>query len=90
VERLIDRNDTALILLVVLVALPLLVWQFAVAVRRFHDFSLSGWYSLLIVLPGIQIVLLFIPGSKGANKYGKQPVQQLDVTSLLVDPRVKD
>lgn len=48
--------------------------QFAVIIKRYHDLGMSGWWSLMWLLPFLNIVVLiqcgFIAGNDGANKYG--------------------
>ncbi len=43
-------------------------------VRRLHDFDKSGWWYLLLFVPianlVMGLVLLFAPGTQGANRYG--------------------
>lgn len=43
-------------------------------VRRLNDINASGWLILLMLVPVanlvMTIVLLFVPGSKGVNRYG--------------------
>jgi uncharacterized membrane protein YhaH (DUF805 family) len=43
-------------------------------VRRFHDLNWSGWWTVAMFVPLVNIVviipLLFFRGTKGANKYG--------------------
>lgn len=85
VEHYLETHDLAATLVIFLVLIPLLVWQFAAAARRFHDFNFRGWWSILTILPGVQLFLLFMPGTKGENHYGIPPTQTLDVTSLLFD-----
>jgi uncharacterized membrane protein YhaH (DUF805 family) len=63
----------------------LLLWLFAAGARRLHDINMSGWFALLLVIPGMQLFLLLMPGTKGKNKYGTQPTQTLDVSALLND-----
>lgn len=48
----------------------------AVAVRRFHDCSKSGWLILLLAIPLINLfgfALLCRKGDRGANRYGPKP-----------------
>lgn len=58
----------------------------AVTVRRWHDQNQSGWFILLFVVLGLipivgglssiaQIVFMCLPGTKGPNKYGEDPLQ---------------
>lgn len=53
------------------VIFPLVV--FVMSIRRLHDFGLSGWWSLLILIPLAPLVLLVIPGKKEANRFGPVP-----------------
>ncbi len=64
----------------------------AVAVRRLHDINRSGWW-FLIALTVIGIVLLIYwyiqPGTRGANKYGADPLQSPsgpDFEGIIVEP----
>jgi uncharacterized membrane protein YhaH (DUF805 family) len=46
-------------------------------IRRLHDFNKPGWLCVLnVVFPaafGILLLLLFVPGTHGPNKYGEDP-----------------
>ncbi len=53
------------------VVFPLIV--FVMSIRRLHDFDLSGWWSLLALIPVVPIALVFIPGKKVANRFGPVP-----------------
>ena len=51
--------------------LPLL---FAIlTVKRAHDFNTGGWIALLLLVPVINLLFWFIPGSRGDNHFGEQP-----------------
>ncbi len=39
-------------------------------VQRCHDFNVTGWFALLIVVPLANLVFLFIPGTDGPNRFG--------------------
>lgn len=47
------------------------------SVRRLHDINLTGWYSILTLIPILgfifSTILLFVPGNKESNKYGEIP-----------------
>ncbi len=53
------------------VVFPLIV--FVMSIRRLHDFDLSGWWSLLALIPVVPLALVFIPGKKEANRFGPVP-----------------
>lgn len=54
-------------------------WSFfALTAKRLHDVGWSGWLSALVLLPGIGawmvcLVMILVPGQKGANRYGPEP-----------------
>ena len=60
--------------LVGIVTIASLVFGIIFAVRRFHDINASGWWSILVFVPLINLiamlVLIFAPGKPQANKYG--------------------
>ena len=58
---------------VAVVYIGMIVLSFFLAIQRCHDFNKSGWLSLIIFIPFAQLVLYFIPGTKGGNQYGLQP-----------------
>lgn len=43
-------------------------------IKRFHDLGWSGWWSLTIFIPLLNLIptclLLFMPGTSGANRFG--------------------
>ena len=39
-------------------------------IQRCHDFNMSGWLSLLIIVPIVNLMFLFIPGTDGPNRFG--------------------
>jgi uncharacterized membrane protein YhaH (DUF805 family) len=53
----------------------LFVWsKFALAAKRYHDVGVSGWYSLLLLIPFVGLLvfiyLLFAQGQQRDNDYG--------------------
>jgi uncharacterized membrane protein YhaH (DUF805 family) len=66
--------------------LAILVPSIAVQVRRFHDQDLSGWFVLLGFIPYIGglviIVFMCLPGTKGDNRYGADPLDPEGVDRL--------
>lgn len=42
-------------------------------IQRAHDFDSSGWMSLLMFVPLVNLIFWFIPGSVGENRFGKRP-----------------
>lgn len=54
----------------VLAWIVLLVLGFMLTIQRCHDFNVSGWLSLLMLVPLANLIFLFIPGTDGANRFG--------------------
>jgi uncharacterized membrane protein YhaH (DUF805 family) len=51
----------------------LFVIQFLLSIQRCHDFNTSGWASLLILIPLVNLLFWFLPGTPGANRFGPPP-----------------
>lgn len=58
-------------MLTMIVALAFLIPNIAVAVRRMHDNDKSGWW-ILVPIYNI-IVIWFMEGTKGPNRFGPDP-----------------
>jgi uncharacterized membrane protein YhaH (DUF805 family) len=43
------------------------------AIQRSHDMDASGWLSIVIFIPLVNLLFLFVPGTAGENRYGKPP-----------------
>jgi uncharacterized membrane protein YhaH (DUF805 family) len=59
-----------------IVGLGLLIPSLAVAVRRLHDTSRSGWWILLGLIPvvgAIILIVFYVQDSHGDNQYGPSP-----------------
>lgn len=63
----------------------LLPIYFGVLIRRWHDMNVTGWLSLVYLVPvadvAVYLVLQFAPGTPGANEYGlpRSPRDPVDV-----------
>jgi uncharacterized membrane protein YhaH (DUF805 family) len=72
----------AAILVVLATFLPCL----AAGVRRLHDTNSSGWWYLLAFVPYvggvIMLVWFCVPGTRGENRFGHDPLQQ-DVAEVF-------
>jgi len=66
--------------------LGILIPSIAVQVRRFHDQDLSGWFVLLGFIPyiGALVIIVFmcLPGTKGDNRFGPDPLDPEGVERL--------
>lgn len=43
---------------------------FMLTIQRCHDFNTTGWLALLSLVPLVNLMFWFIPGSDGRNRYG--------------------
>lgn len=74
-----------------------MLFQFAYltanVVRRLHDISYSGVAALFLLIPGVQIVVLLIlgivPGKKGLNRFGPDPLAIMTISSAAPYARVR-
>jgi uncharacterized membrane protein YhaH (DUF805 family) len=58
----------------ILLFYALLPIYFAVlTVRRAHDFNRGGWLALLLLVPVVNLMFWFIPGTPDENAYGAAP-----------------
>lgn len=60
-----------------LLALATLTLSVVLAIQRLHDFDASGWWAALNLVPlanlALYLVLLIMPGTQGANRFGDPP-----------------
>src|SRR5262245_6554768 len=40
------------------------------SIQRAHDFNVSGWLALLGLVPLVNLLFWFVPGTDGPNRYG--------------------
>jgi len=50
--------------------IAIMVVGFMLTIQRCHDFNTTGWLSLLVLVPLVNLIFWFIPGSDGPNDYG--------------------
>jgi uncharacterized membrane protein YhaH (DUF805 family) len=48
----------------------IVVIGFMLTIQRCHDFNMSGWLSLVMLVPLANLIFLFIPGTDGPNRFG--------------------
>jgi uncharacterized membrane protein YhaH (DUF805 family)/Tfp pilus assembly major pilin PilA len=66
-------GEGAVIAVVAIGYLVMLVIQFLPAIQRSHDMNVTGWLSLIQLVPFGPLVFLFAPGTPGENTYGNPP-----------------
>lgn len=50
--------------------IAIMIVGFMLTVQRCHDFNTTGWLSLLVLVPLVNLIFWFIPGTDGENNYG--------------------
>ncbi len=74
-------------LVVGLITLAAFMLSLSLMLRRFHDMGWSGWHSLWMIVPLVNIVfclmLLFKRGTAGDNQYGKDPEKEVRLWESL-------
>jgi uncharacterized membrane protein YhaH (DUF805 family) len=74
----------------VLILLPAYVAHlFSLYARRLHDLGKSGWYSLLCLVPYINLIvliyLLLKKGPETANRFGEVPSKEMKLLDALLN-----
>ena len=54
----------------ILLYIGLLVWMVMLTIQRAHDFNTTGWLSILAIVPLVNFIFWFIPGTDGENRFG--------------------
>ena len=71
-------NSSTIFWVAGLLSLPITVASILVAAQRCRDFGWTGWAVLIMLIPYIGglfgLAILFIPGNRGANRYGPDPI----------------
>jgi uncharacterized membrane protein YhaH (DUF805 family) len=50
--------------------IAIVVVGFMLTIQRCHDFNTTGWLSILVLIPLVNLIFWFIPGTDGQNDYG--------------------
>jgi Tfp pilus assembly major pilin PilA/uncharacterized membrane protein YhaH (DUF805 family) len=66
-------DPTAAILVGVVGYVAIIVAQFLLSIQRSHDMNVTGWLSLISLIPLGVLVFWLVPGTRGENDYGKPP-----------------
>jgi uncharacterized membrane protein YhaH (DUF805 family) len=78
------------IALMALAYIAVIVLSIMLTIQRSHDFNMSGWFSLLALVPLVNIIFWFIPGTDGPNRFGAKtpPNSVLVLIGLWIMPLV--
>lgn len=61
-----------------------MVLAFMLTIQRCHDFNTTGWLSLLVLVPLVNFIFWFIPGTDGRNRWGAPTPPNSTLTLVLV------
>ena len=73
-QRALTNSQNGII--TAIVGLAIILPSLAVAVRRLHDTSRSGWWLLIVIIPvvgAIILIVFWVQDSHGDNQYGPSP-----------------
>lgn len=77
------------IVFIVLIYIVMLIFGVCLGIRRLHDMNMSGWWILVLVIPGVGTIfglfMLFMPGTKAPNKYGNIPDSKRSIWKTLIN-----
>lgn len=75
---LFANNEYTMLVIAGVLSLAAAISGWAVGAQRCRDFGWTGWAILLTVVPYIgwlfAVVIIFIPGTLGPNRYGPDPL----------------
>jgi len=54
-----------------------------ITIQRCHDFNVTGWLALILLVPLAPIVFCFIPGTADSNNYGPPPPPNSTAVKVL-------
>lgn len=74
---LVVASETLSMIAIALAVLAMAAFSVCIGVQRLHDMGWSGWLWLLNFVPVVggvfSLLMLIIPGTQGANRYGPPP-----------------
>jgi uncharacterized membrane protein YhaH (DUF805 family)/Tfp pilus assembly protein PilE len=66
-------DPTAAVVVAGLGYIAIIAVQFLLTIQRSHDMNVTGWLSLISLIPLAVLVFWIVPGTPGENNYGKPP-----------------
>jgi len=81
-----------LVAIIIAFYLAMFIYYITLTIRRAHDFNTSGWLAILIIVPFVNFLFWFVPGTPETNNYGLRPepnktwVTVVAIGALLVVP----
>lgn len=73
---ILKTDSEIMAILNILIAIICLIAYLSVTVRRIHDANFSGWLIIgFIIFPPL-LLMTYLPGTEGSNKYGRDPREE--------------
>jgi len=67
ITSIASQSSVGTSLILLLISISLFIYYYIIAIKRLHDLNMSGWYSLILLIPFSGLILLlclfFIKGS---------------------------
>jgi uncharacterized membrane protein YhaH (DUF805 family) len=60
-----------------------IAFSIVLTIQRCHDMNLTGWLSVLWIVPLVNFVFLLVPGTQGPNRFGPPPPPNTRGVKLL-------
>jgi uncharacterized membrane protein YhaH (DUF805 family) len=60
-----------------------LVMFVILTIQRCHDFNTTGWLSMLAIIPLVNFIFWFIPGTNGVNRWGNKTPPNSMLSTIL-------
>ena len=78
------------VVLLAVAYIAMFVLQTMLTIQRSHDFNMSGWFSLLVFVPLVNLIFWFMPGTDGGNRFGAKtpPNSALVLLGVWVVPAI--
>ena len=71
-------------MLAIVAYVALIYVNIMMTIKRSHDFNVSGWLTLLIFVPLVNLIFLFVPGTDGPNRFGRKTAPNGSTGVVLV------
>lgn len=70
-------------ILMAAVVIAILVVSVQIGVQRLHDIGWSGWLFILNIIPPFSLIMMIVPGTPDANRYGPPPPPNNTAVKIL-------
>lgn len=79
----VSLNGTLLTIVQIALYIAVMVFTVLTCIKRCHDLNISGWWCLTLIVPILGLLFLFVPGTKGGNRFGPPPLPNTTGVTVL-------